>query len=66
MLHLRPRNQVLTEKEILAAVVSRLEKGSEAEEDQKNAPELQGGGANSELRLLLLLLLLNKYVKVNT
>ena len=66
MLQQRPRNQVLTEKEILAAVVSRLEKGSEAEEDQKNPPELQGGGANSELRLLLLLLLLNKYVKVNT
>ena len=34
---------MLTEKEILAAVVSRLEKGSEAEEDQKNPPELQGG-----------------------
>ena len=33
---------VLTEKEILAAVVSRLEKGSEAEEDQKNPQELQG------------------------
>ena len=43
MLQQRPRNQVLTEKEILAAVVSRLEKGSEAEEDQKNPPELQGG-----------------------
>ena len=46
MLQQRPRNQVLTEKEILAAVVSRLEKGSEAEEDQKNPQELQGGGAN--------------------
>ena len=33
---------MLTEKEILAAVVSRLEKGSEAEEDQKNPQELQG------------------------
>ena len=42
MLQQRPRNQVLTEKEILAAVVSRLEKGSEAEEDQKNPQELQG------------------------
>ena len=41
MLQQRPRNQVLTEKEILAAVVSRLEKGSEA--DQKNPQELQGG-----------------------
>ena len=42
MLHQRSRNQVLTEKEILATVVSRLEKGSEAEEDQKNPQELQG------------------------
>ena len=36
MLHQRPRNQVLM-------VVSRLEKGSDAEEDQKNPQELQGG-----------------------
>ena len=33
---------MLTKKEILAAVVSRPEKGSEAEEDQKNPQELQG------------------------
>ena len=49
MLQQRPRNQVLTEKEILAAVVSRLEKGSEAEEDQKNPQELQGGEQTSKI-----------------
>ena len=33
---------MLTKKEILEVVVSRLEKGSAVEEDQRNPQELQG------------------------
>ena len=51
---------MLTKKEILAAVVSRLEKGSEEEEDQKNPNELQGEEQNLNFMSIVIIIVIVK------
>ena len=61
LLQRRPGSQVLTKKEILAAVVSRLEKGSEEEEDQKNPNELQGEEQNLNFMSIVIVIVKEMY-----